>query len=207
MDITPEALPEQNYRLIDQLGHQELVPFIQTYIKKRTRYAVFYYVINAVFFILITYLLFQGIKQPGYDLGSRFTQLSQGIALAFLLLPLHEYIHALAYRQLGAKQVYYDVNWKKFYVMALADRFVVNRKEFEIVALAPFVVITILLSLSLFLAPASWIIAISGALMMHSAMCSGDFGLLSYFQYYHDKDIVTFDDKASGVSYFYEKMK
>jgi hypothetical protein len=36
-------------------------------------------------------------------------------------------------------------------------------------------------------------------------MCSGDFGLLSYFDVHRDKEMVTYDDKAAGRSYFYAK--
>jgi len=39
MEIKPEELEEHNYVLLDKLGHKELVPFIQIYIKKRTKYS------------------------------------------------------------------------------------------------------------------------------------------------------------------------
>ena len=41
MNIKPEELVENKYELLDQLDHKELVPFIQTYMKKRTKYAFF----------------------------------------------------------------------------------------------------------------------------------------------------------------------
>ena len=34
-------------------------------------------------------------------------------------------------------------------------------------------------------------------------MCSGDFGLLSYFEFNKDKQVVTYDDIENKISYFY----
>lgn len=87
--------------------------------------------------------------------------------------------------------------------MALADKFVANKKEFEIVALAPFTVITTTLIILLFLANANWTLTVSSVLLAHTAMCSGDFGLLSFFEFHKDKEAVTYDDVENKISYFY----
>ena len=34
-------------------------------------------------------------------------------------------------------------------------------------------------------------------------MCSGDFGLLNYFEFNKEKQIVTYDDVENKISYFY----
>jgi hypothetical protein len=44
-------------------------------------------------------------------------------------------------------------------------------------------------------------------LFAHTAMCSGDFGLLNYFEFYKDKEIVTYDDVENKISYFYEQTR
>jgi hypothetical protein len=125
----------------------------------------------------------------------------------FLLIPIHEYIHVLAYKSQGALHTSYDSNWKKFYFMALADKFVANKHEFSIVALAPFVVITTMLGLALFWVEGLWSFTIIGTLIMHTAASSGDFGILSYFYFHKDKDIITYDDVGNKISYFYGKLK
>lgn len=38
-------------------------------------------------------------------------------------------------------------------------------------------------------------------------MCSGDFGLLSYFEYHKNKHVVTYDDVENQISYFYGKIE
>ena len=142
-----------------------------------------------------------------FNIGDGFTHFSYGLAIAFGLIPVHEYIHVLAYKSQGADKTSYDANLKKFYFMAIADKFVANKKEFQVVALAPFVVINTTLLLLLLFVGKLWTFTVFGILLTHTAFSSGDFGLLSYFEYHSDKDIVTFDDKENRISYFYGKTK
>lgn len=60
MKIKPGELSENGYFLLDKLEHKELVPFIQTYMKKRTKYSVFYYISNFLVFGLVVYLFVKG---------------------------------------------------------------------------------------------------------------------------------------------------
>jgi Putative zincin peptidase len=203
MKLSPAELIDKGYILLDELGHKELVPFIQLYIKKRNKYSVFYYLANFIIIGSAGYFFFKGFQLATYSFGDRFAHFSYGIAIAFLLLPLHEYIHVLAYKSQGALQTSYDANLKKFYFMALANHFVANKKEFSIVALAPFVTITSVFIILLFAVSQTWLLTIIGVLFAHTAMCSGDFGLLSYFEFHKDKQIVTYDDVTKRVSYFY----
>jgi len=207
MKIRPEELSENGYIVYDKLEHKDLVPFIQKYIRKRTKYSVFYYASNLFVFGLTGYLFMAGFNAPDYNLGGRFTHFSYGLTIGFALVPFHEYIHVLAYKSQGAINTSYDMNLKKFYFMALADNFVASKKEFEMVALAPFVVITTILTVILCVLSSAWMLTITGILLMHTAMCAGDFGLLSYFDFHKDKEIVTYDDVENGVSYFLGKEK
>jgi uncharacterized BrkB/YihY/UPF0761 family membrane protein len=90
--------------------------------------------------------------------------------------------------------------------MALADKFVANKKEFEVVALAPFLTITTILTVLFFITNSNWTLAIIGTLLAHTAMCSGDFGLLSYFEFYKNRKVVTYDDVENKISYFYAQI-
>ncbi|PZR41789.1 MAG: DUF3267 domain-containing protein [Azospira oryzae] len=207
MNINPSDLAQHGYVALDSLGHKELVPFIRTYMKKRTLFSMLYYLANVIAFGLTGYLFVQGVHSPAYDIGARFSYFSYGLAIAFALVPLHEYIHVLAYRSQGAKNTSYDANIRKFYFMALADKFVASKKEFQVVALAPFVFISSALMVLLFLVNDHWTLTIAGVFVAHTAMCSGDFGLLSYFEFHKEKEVVTYDDVKAGVSYFFCKTK
>jgi hypothetical protein len=205
MDITPESLTEKNFILLDKLDHKELIPFVQLYMNKRTVASVAFYVINTIMFAVAGFFFTKGYLEDHYGILWGFSQFSLGILFALLLMPLHEFIHVLAYKSQGAINTSYDANLKKFYFMALADKFVANRKEFQIVALAPFTVISFTLLALIPFANPTWMITVLGTLVIHTAMCSGDFGLLSYFDFHKKQEIVTYDDKKSGVSYFYGK--
>lgn len=206
MKLNPSDLENNGFKLQDELGHKELIPFVRSYMKKRTFYTVFYTICNLIVAVGIV-LLFVIHRNTQIEFGDGIAYLSYGFAIAFLLIPLHEFIHVLAYKSQGAKDTSYDTNLKKFYFMAMADKFVANRKEFTIVALAPFAVISLVLILLLFLVDSYWMYTILGILLTHTAFCSGDFGLLSYFEFHKDKEVVTYDDKENRVSYFYAKQK
>ena len=126
MKIRPEELIEKGFVQLDKLEHKELIPFIKIYIKKLTKYSIIYNVSNFIIFGLTAFLFMSGFKHPDFDFGNRLMHFSYGLAIAFLLIPLHEYIHVLAYKSQGATNTSYDVNIKKFYFMALADKFVAN---------------------------------------------------------------------------------
>jgi hypothetical protein len=207
MKLTPESIEESGYILLDRLDHKELIPFVRFYLNKRTTISIFYTLCNLLIAGSIGFYFWLSYSADIIDIGSAITYFSYGLALAFGLLPIHEYIHVLAYRSQGALETSYDVNWKKFYFMAVANHFVANRREFQIVALAPFVIISTVLSILLFFTNPFWTFTILGMLLTHTAFSSGDFGLLSYFEFHHDKDMVTYDDREQKLSYFYGKSK
>lgn len=205
MKQKPNELISGGYQIQDSLNHQQLIPFIRLYLKKPTVSSRLYTFSNVLFFLLlVAYFAFNWQKDSfQFEKGLSYT--SFGIVFAFLLIPLHEYIHVLAYKWVGAENTSYDVNLKKFYFLAVADQFVASRKEFKIVAWAPFTVISSILLLSLFFTNPLWTFSVLGTLLTHAAFCSGDFGLLSYFDFHSDKTIVTYDDKANKISYFLVK--
>ena len=205
MNISVSELEKNGYVLQDKLEHHELVPFVRTYLKKRTAPNALYFAFNL--FALLAFFPLLGIYESAgaVDIENAITHFCYGIALSFLLIPLHEYIHVLAYRSQGAANTSYDVNWKKFYFMAVADHFVANRKEFTVVVLAPFVVISAAtLSLMLVASPV-WQFTLLGILFNHTACCAGDFSLLSYFSLQKHKEVITYDDATNKVSYFFVK--
>ncbi|MDX5319670.1 MAG: DUF3267 domain-containing protein [Bacteroidota bacterium] len=205
MNLKPEELEDQGYVLLDSMEHDDILPLITAYLKKRNLYSICYYLCNALLFGISLYyfLIERNSTQMAYlDLFSYF---SYGIGIALALIPLHEYIHVLAYKTQGAQHTSYDVNLKKFYFLALADKFIANRKEFRFVALAPFMTISSLLLVMLFFVNGPWHLTVLGTLLIHTTMCSGDFGLLSYMEFHREKGIVTYDNVQERISYFYVK--
>lgn len=205
MNITPEELTENGYVYLDKMEHTNILPFISLYLKKKTPVVIIF---NTCLGFVTGCLLFWGwYCNVNFDLsiGECLNYLSYGIALSFTFVPLHEFIHVLAYKWQGAKHTSYDVNLKRFYFLAIADKFVANKKEFIIVALAPLVVISTGLLLCLLFTGPLWTCTILGALITHGLLSAGDISLISYFQWHKKLEVITYDDKALQTTYFYSK--
>ena len=55
MKLKPEELAQHGYSLLDILEHTELVPFVRTYIRKRTIFSMIYYCCNIISVALIIF--------------------------------------------------------------------------------------------------------------------------------------------------------
>ena len=205
MNITPSQLEQNGYVLQDKLDHKELIPFIKENLNRRGITAFVYYGINLVFLLIAIVMIIWNIEQKVISIGDSIFHFFLGFSIAFLLVGIHEYIHVLAYRMMGAKETSLDMNLKKFYFLALADKFVANRREFVFIALAPFTIISVVFAVLAVVLPFGWSMTMVGVLFALTAMCSGDFGLLGYFEAHIGKEVVTYDDVENKVSYFYSK--
>ena len=203
MKIRPDQLPEKGYFLLDKLEHKELPVFLRKYLNKRSTISIVFYGLNIFFLLIAIFLFVVNFQQEMLTNLDWAYHYFIGFSIAFLLVPLHEYIHVLAYKSQGAKNTSYDSNIKKFYFLALADKFVANKNEFRIVVLAPFISISMILLLLLTISSYNWSLTILGILLCHTAMSSGDFALLCYFEFHRDKEVVTYDNVEEKASYFY----
>lgn len=204
--ITPSSLIEDGYSLKDQLSIDDLVPFLQKALKIKNVYSYGYHSFIAVTFGLLIYTIFDQFSYDGFiDIGYGVSKASYGMLLAILLIPVHEWIHGLAYKMAGAKTVKYEANWKKLYFVATAHHFVTSYKWFKVVALAPFTVISSLAIFSAVLLPDAFTIPSLALLFIHTIFCSGDFGLLTYMKSIKGSSPLTYDDMASRMTYFYIK--
>lgn len=207
MNLKVEDLEKAGFTIQDELDHTHIVPMVQRMLKEPVWFARTYWALN---FLLLCLLIASGfgIHKHGEATVERLLFATfTGIGLSLLLLPLHEGLHGLAYKLVGAPEVSYHAQWKQFVFMAVAHQFVANRREFNIVALAPFVVIsTGLLTLAIVFTGQYSIVLISMCLA-HASMCSGDFALLAYFEKHQDKEVVTYDDKYLKKSWFLIRYK
>ncbi|MFZ2898671.1 MAG: DUF3267 domain-containing protein [Saprospiraceae bacterium] len=201
MPLRPEDLENKGYRLLSSLQHMDIIPFVQEQLRGSGPIARSYrFLTMGLLAVSGAFLAYSIIASPG-DWGNILTRFSYGLALAFLLAPIHELIHGVALKAVGAPSVQYRANWRKLYLMAAADRFVVGEKAFYIVAFAPFAVISLAA-----LALLAWHpLTALGLLFLHTAFCAGDFALSEYMHAYREKEILTYDLVDEQISYFYVK--
>jgi len=205
MQIKPEDLTKAGYFLYEKLEHDELIPFVRKSLHKWSLISIFFYGVNLGLLVLVVVYAWIAITKHDIAIGDLIFYYSFGFTVCLILIPIHEFIHVMAYKWLGAKETSLDYNLKKFSFMALANNFVANRKEFTMVALMPFTLISCFLILLLFFVDHYWQLTILSTLLLHSAMCSGDFGIVNFFHIHKSKHMVTYDDTLNKVSFFFIK--
>jgi hypothetical protein len=202
MKITVEQLAKNEFKLLNAYGPEEVKPFIQSFLKKWTKSTKFYVATNILMLLIILGSIILN-KQSGLA----FLYLLSGFIFAIFLIPFHEFLHLVAYKILGAKKTSIKSNLRKFYFIAIADKFVANRKEFQTIVLTPFIFITIILLFLIVIVHSFWLFFVLGTLFIHTIICSGDFALLSFLEFNSSNEIVTYTDEENETIYFYEKPK
>lgn len=201
-----ELQDETKFQLVAKFHIDELKEFIIENMKSKTKYTIFY---NVVFMLMV----FLGFAFLSYHFNSENVEtislllyLGGGIVVAFsLIIVLHEWIHGMIYKMLGAPRVVYGGDIKKFIFYAAAPMFVLGKADFFKVAMAPFVIITLLSILIFALGSIEIKCFAIGLLMAHTMACGGDFALMSFFEKNKEKEILTYDDMENKTIYFYEK--
>jgi len=201
---TPQELEESDkYKKLQDLDHNEMVPFLLDNLKNRNP-------INAIFkhgtMLLIALILFVWIGRWNTTLF--FAGLGVGLIFTFTVgLILHELLHLLVYKILGAKKTRLRMLWDQGAVAAVADQFVVSEIEFYWLAFTPFVVLTAAGLVALFMTTGWIFYAVSFFLVIHTMACIGDFSLAGYMYENRDQEIYTFDDVENDKSYFFVRKE
>ncbi|HMT28483.1 MAG TPA: DUF3267 domain-containing protein [Bacteroidia bacterium] len=205
MEASQKWFEENGFTLDAVLNHQEIIPFVKTYLFKRNLFTLSYLIFNLIFLVLLLATLLIQTIYNSLSLSEAFLWFAYGCSLTFALIPFHEAIHGVAYKYCGAPKVSFSANWKKLYFMAIADKFVATRKPFYLIGLSPFIIISALFLLLAFIGTGGQQIMFFTVLFFHASMCAGDFGLMSYFIEQQDKEVATYDDAKNELTYFYIK--
>lgn len=197
-----------DYKIIETLNHNN----IKNFVKRETINSKGWGVIGRMYQLfgaLLVLLLLS--KATTLFIRTSHTQhliaIGIGLATTFsLLIIIHELLHALAYKAIGTKHIFLNMNIKKFLFYVQADRQIFNYKQIKIVALAPAVVIFVLGTIGVtvfFGQPLYYFFAtlIGG----HSLFCLGDFGMLSFFENRKENTIFTVTIKSKQETYFYAR--
>lgn len=207
MKLRPEDLKEKpEFTLLVEIDFSSTVPFLMKYIGRFNLTMGFYFIFLAALLSLIVYMNLNFIFQSEINWNAVLKYSSFGFFLgAIPVIPIHELIHGLACRLLGARKIVYGVEWKHLMFYAAAHNFVMNRKQFAFVALSPFLIITASFLISALLTEELRSLMWISAAFFHGTMCIGDFGLLSFFNENRDKEIYTFDNIVEKKTYFYQR--
>ncbi|HEX7708946.1 MAG TPA: DUF3267 domain-containing protein [Thermoanaerobaculia bacterium] len=197
---TIEQLSSDRYELLGQMTHATLADFVVEYFFRRMTWVVWlHHALSAL--TLAAAIGVAAQQERGFirglgDFGLAF------VAMLVVLLPVHELIHAIAYRLAGAGDIRWDFSVRMMAVWVIAHRFVVDTRQFAFVALAPFVVINAALIVSILLFPEAAVFLLF-VLLWHLHGCAGDWSLLNFVWINRDRGFWTFDDDNEGRSYFF----
>jgi hypothetical protein len=187
------------YTLLAEIRHDDLGDFTNTfYWQKRSWLIWAHYAFSLGVLAAIARVAFLG----RYDVDDWLTGFGLGVVGFVLLFPVHEGLHGLAYKLLGAREVRFAFSLRQLYAYALAHRFVADARRFAFVALAPFVVINMALIAAAF-AFEPFRFYLLCALLIHTASTGSDFALLNFLWLNRAHGVVTYDDADERKSYFY----
>jgi hypothetical protein len=206
MALQVEDLEDQTkYIQILAVPYTELVTFILDYIRRKSGLMVFFW---SVCIIFIGIALNVRTNIAGYfPIRNIFLHSMFGLAIfPILCIPVHESLHIIPYYFTGARKIRIGMDLKQYLFYVSAHRHVATPLQFRIVAITPFLIISVALTLLVFLLPGLWKWSLSLFLFVHTTMCAGDFAMLNFYWLNKKKKIYTWDDADQKMAYFYEKL-
>lgn len=206
--LTPEDLQnESEFELLTEVSHQKLREFVVEQIVEEKYIIRIYSIYQVIMMMLFVFLLTRGIVLS--IKGHSELLISVGLSIAFslsALIVIHELLHALAYLVTGARRISFGVIPKKFIFYALADRQVIAKRAFHIVALTPFVVVKLICLIGIVEFYDGQLMYFSLSVMcLHSLFCAGDIAMLAFYRIHKGKEIYNFDNRSEGKTYFYSR--
>lgn len=208
--LTPEELQSSSdFELLAEVSHQHLRDFVMEQIHLEKRIIRIYSVYQVVMMLIFVFFFTRGIVLAIKGHAELITTIGLSLVFSFTaLIIIHELIHALAYLLTGARRISFGVILKKFIFYALADREVVSKGAFHVVALAPLVVVKAACLVGLFYFQDSQLMYFFLSVMcLHSLFCAGDLAMLAFYNRHGDKEIYNFDHRSEGKTYFYARKK
>lgn len=204
-----ELWDETLYTKLAELPYNDMVTFVQKEFGIGSPTTRLYIGLNILVFLVMLALGIWQIRSGFIDFWALIAYVFLGFCIVLsILIPVHEAIHGLAYKILGAPKVNYGANLRNFYFYAVADGFVLGRSAFQFLALAPFVLISIAAIAGIaFAASVYWQWILWGVLLMHVGACAGDFGMLGFYARHKEGNIFTYDDVPGKVAYFFQEKR
>lgn len=206
MALQVEDLEDQSkYRQIMAVPYSDLTGFILDYIRKRSEIMVLFWSLCLVFFgIAITVRIDIAGYFPLKNIV--FHSILGLIIFPLLSVPVHEFLHVIPFYLTGARNIRAGMDLKQYIFYVTAHRHVTNARQFRIIALVPFLTVTIILLFLVFYLPGLWKWSLSLFLFVHTTMCAGDFALLNFYWLNKEKKIYSWDDVDEKMAYFYEEI-
>ncbi len=187
------------YTLLAELKHDDLGEFTHAYYWQKRSWVIW---AHYAFSLGVLAAIARVALVSRFGVEDWLTGFGLGVVGFVLLFPIHEGLHGLAYKLLGAREVRFAFSLRQLYAYARAHRFVADARRYALIAPAPFVVINAALIAAAF-AFEPFRFHLLCTLLIHTASTSGDFALLNFLWLNRARGVVACDDADERKSYFY----
>ena len=189
---------------LEVLDHAALVPATNRWLRRPSLVLFLYGAANGAALAGVAW----AVARSGTPVLEALSRVCLGVVLGYAaLVPVHENVHALAYRSVGARNVAVTYKWRTLTAFCAANRFVTGGWSFAWVCAAPFFLLNPLLMVLVLTVPPAWKPVMAGALLLHVGACSGDVGMLNYQWTLRPAPLVTYDDLDEGKTYFFRPVR
>lgn len=206
MKLTPDDLNDQaRYRHLLTLQYGDIVPFVLDYIRRKTTLTIIFWSVCLVFAVQAATIRIE--IATWFELKRIFLHTLIGfVVLPVAVIPLHEILHIIPYFFSGARDIRIGMDLKQYMFYVTAHRQVASPNQFRLVAICPFIVISLVIMILVLVSPGLWKWSLSGFLFVHTTMCAGDFALLNFYSVNRGKKIYTWDDADLKEAHFYSEL-
>jgi hypothetical protein len=207
MALKAEDFSDQGrFRHLLTIPYEGIVDFVLDYIRRKSFVTLFFW---SLCLICAGYAIWIRLHISGvFEFKRIFSHSLLGtIVFPILIIPVHELLHLIPFFLSGARKIKIGMDLKQYIFYVTAHRHVATPIQFRLVAITPFIVISLISVFLIFLLPGLWKWSISIFLFVHTTMCAGDFAMLNYFHINRKKKIYTWDDADLREAYFYEEIQ
>ena len=206
MALSVDDLQDQSrFRHILTVSYSEIVSFVLDYIRRRTNLTVFFWSVCLIFIGVSAMIR---IDIAGYfEFKKIITHTLLGsVVFPILIIPVHEALHLIPYFLSGAKRIKIGMDLSQYMFYVTAHRHVATPFQFKLVAVIPFIVISLTTLFLVLCLPGLWKWSFSLFLFVHTTMCAGDFAMLNFYYINKSRKIYTWDDADLKEAYFFEEL-
>ena len=197
---------DPDYRQILELEFRDMIPFVLSNIRKKGIFSILYLTINVASLAFIILYAVWGLMGLQLTWATIIKQSLAGIfAGSILIIPVHELLHGLAYRILGARKIQFGADLQQLIFFVTADRYPVSGNQLYFLAMTPIVIINLVTVAITALVFPHVILFAAFLLLSHNIMCIGDFAIVNFVRLTPGR-IITYDETEQKRSYFFEEM-
>jgi hypothetical protein len=191
------------FRLIEKIYYGEMLNFVIDHLKRKSSLINIYWALCILFLIIALTIR---VCISGYYSNIFLHGLIGVIVLPLFSIPVHELLHIIPYYLSGARNIRMGMDLSQYMFYVTAHRYVAHARQFRLVALFPFIILTMVSAILIIILPGAWKWSISLFMFVHATTCAGDFALLNFYHLNRDKKILTWDDADKKEAYFYEEL-